>query len=246
MARNARKHSLLEKDVVIAAGDGKEDQAEFDALLAEMRECWKPQGIAEDLLVREIAISYWRSARALRCERGELTHRHTVYNEEPELTETEELLIELKPAKEARLTLFGTSRGLNYLLERVTETRTEVESSGRISQESKAWLSRHVGGSWDDLSGKQALLTATEKKIAELSMRKAQIKEEELFQRNANLDRSAIPSRETLDRIHRYETANVRHRYKVEERLERLQSRRKENEKAIGGAGDDDEGLPII
>jgi len=72
VARNARKHSLLEKDVVIAAGDGKEDQAEFDALLAEMREYCKPQGIAEDLLVREIAISYWKSARALRCEEESL------------------------------------------------------------------------------------------------------------------------------------------------------------------------------
>ena len=71
-SRNAAKHGLLTKDIVITARGNKEDQAEFDALLAEMREYCKPQGIAEDLLVREIAISYWKSARALRCEEESL------------------------------------------------------------------------------------------------------------------------------------------------------------------------------
>jgi len=67
-----------------------------------------------------------------------------------------------------------------------------------------------------------------------LNTLKLPIEERELQQRNARFDSSAIPSREILDRIHRYETANVRHRYKVEARLERLQAQRKENEKAMG------------
>src|ERR1019366_8552875 len=73
VSRNALKHGLLVKDVVITNRGNMEDQAEFDDLLAEMRNFYSPVGIAEDLLVRELTISYWRSARALRCERGDVT-----------------------------------------------------------------------------------------------------------------------------------------------------------------------------
>ena len=72
-SRNASTHGLLVKDVVITNRGDMENQAEFDDLLAEMRNFYSPVGIAEDLLVRELTISYWRSARALRCERGDVT-----------------------------------------------------------------------------------------------------------------------------------------------------------------------------
>ena len=55
---NASKHGLLVKDVVITTRDNKEDQAEFDDLLAEMRDWYRPVGIVEDLLVREMTISF--------------------------------------------------------------------------------------------------------------------------------------------------------------------------------------------
>ena len=54
-SRNAASHGLLVKDVV-SAGDGKEQQAEFDTLLTDFRDCFEPANIVEDLLVREIAI----------------------------------------------------------------------------------------------------------------------------------------------------------------------------------------------
>src|ERR1039458_7369881 len=54
---NASKHGLLVKDVVITTRDNKENQAEFDGLLAEMRDFHAPVGIAEDLLLQELTIS---------------------------------------------------------------------------------------------------------------------------------------------------------------------------------------------
>src|SRR5437764_1266114 len=59
VSQNATKHGLLAKSVVIDTGDGVEDQAEFDRLLAELREYYKPVGKAEELCVEEMAISYW-------------------------------------------------------------------------------------------------------------------------------------------------------------------------------------------
>src|SRR2546427_11432652 len=68
-SRNAAKHGLLIKDIVITTRANKENQTEFDELLDELRDSYKPSGIVEDLLVREMVVSYWKSARALRCER---------------------------------------------------------------------------------------------------------------------------------------------------------------------------------
>src|SRR5437868_7680040 len=187
VAANARKHGLLEKNIVISTGDGTEDQAEFDSLFFEMRAYYNPVGIAEDLLVQEIATSYWRSARALRCERGEVTIGSTKSTVQPELGQTEELLLELQPESEARHSLLGTSRGLNYLLQKIEETCKEVISSGAVSTESTKWLPRNSRQSWYGFS-KQALLVALDKEIAELTTRKVQIEEDEFHERNARRD----------------------------------------------------------
>ena len=61
LPENARKHCLLAKNLVIDIGHGMEDQAEFDRLLAELREYYEPVGKPEDLCVEELAISYWRA-----------------------------------------------------------------------------------------------------------------------------------------------------------------------------------------
>src|SRR5207302_6577795 len=91
-SRNAASHCLLVKNVV-SAGDVNESQAEFDTLLADLRECHEPVNTVEDLLVTEIAISYWKTVRALRCEKG-----HTSRAEAPvknsELSEMSVALLE--------------------------------------------------------------------------------------------------------------------------------------------------------
>jgi hypothetical protein len=228
VSRNARTHGLLAKDVVITTGDRKEDQAEFDAMLAGLRDNYKPIGIAEDLLVQELAVSYWRSARALRCEKGELSIR-----EVRPLTELELSMIALQADDEARYELLRNSRGLQYVIQKVQEVRQEMEHSGGISWDTSQWLSRHLGGSWDAVSTKQAFLAALDAKTAELRARKVMIEENEL-------DFSSIPRIETLNRITRYETTNVRHRERVMQMLERCQSQRKQNQESVPVADDDD------
>ena len=91
-SRNAAKHGLLTKDIVITARGNKEDQTEFDALLDELRDYYKPGGMAEDLLVRELTVSYWKSSRALRFERGDLTSAGTA-PDPAELSESEESIL---------------------------------------------------------------------------------------------------------------------------------------------------------
>jgi hypothetical protein len=75
VSRNAVKHGLLAREVVIAQGNGAENAEEFAELLTALRDDYLPVGISEELLVEEIATCYWRRARVLRFEMGE-TRKH--------------------------------------------------------------------------------------------------------------------------------------------------------------------------
>ena len=237
---NAAKHGLLIKDVVINTHDNKEDQAEFETLLAQMRNAYSPVGIAEDLLVQEIAISYWRSARALRCERGDVTCAGAERKQHV-ISEMDIRLLMVQPAADAHHSLLRSSGGIKLLLNKIEQARDEVEACGSLSTELPRWLD--PAQNWERLSylGKKHLLAAFEKETADLTEKQCLCETDELQWRNDSRDCSAIPSKEVLDRIYRYETSNVRHRYKVEARIEQLQARRRENAKVNSGRESDSE-----
>jgi hypothetical protein len=86
-------------------------------------------------------------------------------------------------------------------------------------------------------SSKKLFLAAFEEETERLTAKKGSVERDESQRRNDQGDYWAIPSKEVLDRIYRYETSNVRHRYKVAARLEKLQARRRENAKVNSGKG---------
>jgi hypothetical protein len=69
-ARNSLKHGLLAKEIVISAGEGLENQEQFDTLLNDLHNQFSPQGTLEEMLVEKIAVAYWRLRRAHRFEVG--------------------------------------------------------------------------------------------------------------------------------------------------------------------------------
>jgi hypothetical protein len=72
VARNAIKHGLLARQVVITAGDGKESSEEFHALVGQLCDDYEPVGVVEEMLVQTIATCWWRKARVIRAENGEI------------------------------------------------------------------------------------------------------------------------------------------------------------------------------
>ena len=68
VARNAIKHGLLAREVVITAGDGEEDLQEFDSFLDRLWQEYEPVGVREETFVQRIATCWWRQARVLRAE----------------------------------------------------------------------------------------------------------------------------------------------------------------------------------
>jgi len=72
VSHNAVKHSIFARDLIISAGDGKEDGQEYRELLDGLILSLNPSGQLECLLVEKIAVDYWRLRRVLRFETGSI------------------------------------------------------------------------------------------------------------------------------------------------------------------------------
>src|SRR5437879_284048 len=48
VARNAIKHGILAREVVITTGDGEENLEEFDTLVTDLSEYYEPIGVVEE------------------------------------------------------------------------------------------------------------------------------------------------------------------------------------------------------
>lgn len=55
MARNAIKHGLLAREVLITAGEGKENAQDFDKLVEGLWQQYESAGAVEESLVQTIA-----------------------------------------------------------------------------------------------------------------------------------------------------------------------------------------------
>jgi len=76
---NALQHGLLAKAVIPPSLEPYEPRADFDSLLAALREEFAPASAIEELLIERIATCYWRLARLLRAEAGAVAARQSDY-----------------------------------------------------------------------------------------------------------------------------------------------------------------------
>ena len=77
-SKNALKHGILSKEVLIKEGRFSESRAQFNRLRAGLVDYFQPQGVMEEILVEKITVAYWRLRRCAVAERGhivqDLTH----------------------------------------------------------------------------------------------------------------------------------------------------------------------------
>jgi len=67
-SRNATKHGVFSKVAILDS----ESKAEYEELLAGLRETWLPEGALEHLLVEKLATTAWRYRRLLLAESAEI------------------------------------------------------------------------------------------------------------------------------------------------------------------------------
>ncbi len=245
--RNAFKHGLTAKEVLITAGDGKENKREYEQLLAGFRDYFRPVGLPQALLVDEIAICFWKKKRAHRFETGAIRdHADTLrWNHEQSLKS------DLEYAKQSAEILMGSSVGLDYLLDGLRRAKEEVRQGG-LSGELRNFLDKYfefaiskahvtVGETQDEVSAEKdgvQLLTEIALEQAALQTLKKRVQENEELQLDAALRRAALPDAAALGRLLRYVAANDKQLTRLLEQLGQLQARDKAavHRDAAGGA----------
>lgn len=72
VSRNAVRHGIFTRDLVITTGDGKEDVKEYQEILDNLIASLNPNGQMESLLVEKISVDFWRLKRVIRFETGSI------------------------------------------------------------------------------------------------------------------------------------------------------------------------------
>lgn len=72
IARNAIKHGIFTKDLIIKSAVCQENEMEYQELLNGIVDSLSPQGQLESLLVEKIALDFWRLKRVIRFESGSM------------------------------------------------------------------------------------------------------------------------------------------------------------------------------
>jgi len=244
---NAVTHGLLAKTVVITAGDYQEDEQEFGQLLEELREQFIPVGVAEDLEVQKIALCYWRKMRALRYEHGAIRQRTGDMREREARSQEQRFDLALG----CGANLERTARGIDYLIDTLEAVKQEA-LAGPVSDGSQEWLEQQfpdeftspdepldvlriveetVAGSEGTAADQRHLVDTIDEQLRRLSQLWEQVAATEELNLDSKLRAAALPGREAVDKLIRYETSNDRELDRALKRLERMQERRR----ATGG-----------
>jgi|SRR5579871_3378098 len=234
--RNAIKHGLFARPILASLLQG-EDTAEYDGLLADLKEQHKPVGRAEELEVERIAQSWWRLKRAHQFENAvrsvairdvaqmELS-RQCVWSiavdekDEDFIQQLEKLSDEIESngevptdLKERLIAIRPEFRPLWPLFEAAIERV--------LTQPSFLKMAKKCGpGERPVALALATIFTAVEfiRKVGPI--RRANITE-------VAYDQHAIPNSDALDKLLRYEAAIDRNLGRAVDRLERLQRARK-------------------
>jgi hypothetical protein len=162
VGRNAIKHGLLARETVITAGDGEENQEEFHALIESLWEDFMPVGVLEESFVQTIAACWWRKARVLRAENGEIRQRLDTVAVDRALRNSDKVNLVLavshmqlgffgreNPAdkiplmeqwaalQRAQTTLRSHHSGLMYQRALLENAKTEMASDGSLSEQTR-------------------------------------------------------------------------------------------------------------
>jgi len=244
VSRNALKHGLLAREVVITAGDGEENLEEFHGLVDRLVEYYETFSVHEEMLVQKIATCWWRLARATRAENGEIRRR------------LDSAIVTCVLRASDR---FGRDRHENRtIVEHLTgvlwNARCEIASDGQVSERIKNLLVEAYGV-FDNVvtactlvanektAGKESspqeagdrvscfnsdfALGSIDRRLEELELLRQQALEREKLKPEAAARSLSLPSEDATDKLLRYEAHLDRQLYRAMDQLERLQRQRK-------------------
>ena len=225
-ARNALKHGLLAKEVVIKGPDQSETQADFDSLLADLVSELKPRTLIEETLVERIATGYWRLRRAQRFEVGAI--RDALETPDPRTQALEQLRKKLAAAQDA----LSLELQLDDVLKTPEDQRTPDQS-----RELQSWVQDVA--QFNDLNfigveiqermdlihkGLPQLIIEQKQRIHALRAELEIAERDESLRRDRLPFTSALPDRDALLKVVRYENMLDRQIHRALAELRRLRA----------------------
>ena len=240
-SRNSLRHGLLAKSVVIMRGPVKENQAEFEELLNGLDDYFCPVGTAEELLVQEIAVSYWMERRAQLYENAEICRESwPAAKPKPKPWEEvgygkESLSMEELLDMAGGYTLLGRPDVVKYLLELLDYLKEQVEENPEeYYNDPIELLAKVCGGYWKSVFEREECDSPTllveienEKQKLELLKKKLEEKPRRAQRRVPDFSHTALLlAPEKLDLVQRYTAAHEKRRYRALAQLERQQRQR--------------------
>ena len=245
--RNSLKHGLLAKTLFTDFPVQKEEPDEFVELAEQLHHLYKPVGKAEELEVERITFCWWRFKRAARYENAEIHFELGSVAIRGHVSSVREIM---NPTHRALTSLLGSATTEIEATGAISaELREKIfavdptffERWAELQAAAKQQHDDYLAQEWRVSSAvvrkvvsKRPKLQAEHAKVIMLAMTKFVIESivswsQGVFDSilNMEFDRHAIPNRDALDKLLRYETAIERNLSRALDRLDRLQRRRK-------------------
>jgi hypothetical protein len=246
---NALKHGLRSSEVVVRGRCIKESPREFNAFYLGLRDDLQPVGMMEEMLVQQIATTWWRLNRVLKVESGEI--RLSVDNAQWRRYNPDVIMkarmweLTGDPTLKMRESAFGN----RFMYNQLDEVRKSVEKEGQLTEAAlksvvllgkpfsltreletlRLKLEQNTDG-LDDAAfrskQKEEALAYLNRKMSYIGREMDRCEEREDMEEQARLAADILLSAETLDKLIRYETTLQKKLYRSMNHFERLQRRR--------------------
>lgn len=139
---NAVKHGLTAESTIITTDGFDESAEELSALQSELYDEFQPVGVMEELLVKKIAIGFWRERRILKAEVGEIEKNWERYNRERlEAIKNKHHQISLGFSPSTSLDVHcNHSEGILRLLGALEGAREDIRDQGYVTEDTERVL----------------------------------------------------------------------------------------------------------
>jgi len=244
--RNAIKHGLLARTVVIRGHQLKESNYEFRALCRALYADLNPVGQLEEMLVGQIGTATWRLHRARTAESGEIALSVDQGHWERRHVNAQMQWTLWRAAGDPISAMQASLCGSSILVKWLHKVRAQVEQAGELTDDAlKILYFGEPNSLTQELetlrrqnplpaeadAGQRAevkarLLQEIDKKLRQLERSQENCRQHEESEEQANQAAAVLPDEATLNKILRYETALERQLYQAMHQLERLQRRR--------------------
>lgn len=247
--RNALKHGILSKQVLVRGRNLRENPREFARLHQEFCDDLQPVGPVEAMLVDQIVTAHWRRMRALTAEAGEIELSVDGGQWQRRCTGSQLTSMLWGTTGDPLYDMRNSAMGNRLMESELKAVRASVEKEGELTEaaiqgvivhgkpyrltrdleELRLRLQQNPEGlDAAELRAKQKeqALAFLDRQLRLLSWSKSDCEEREKREEESRQAAAVLPDPGTLDKILRYETKLERQMYRAMAQLERIQRMR--------------------